>query len=81
MNGNAGRCFALGDPVMRVTMEYCAYTESIYRFFQPAGTEKSVDLRIFTLQRGANGGVVQDHDAPLGLQLDQCLLEANGVAD
>src|SRR4029453_9471695 len=62
-------------------MEYCAYTESVDRFFETTGTEEGIYFRIFPLQRGSNRGVMQDHDPALGLQLDQCLLKANGVAD
>ena len=81
VNGNTGRRFPVNNPVVRVAMEGCGDAEPIDGFFEPAGTEKSINLRILALQRGPNGRVVQDHDPTLCLQLHQRLLQTNSVAD
>ena len=64
-----------------MTVEHGGGAESIDRFFEATGPEESVDFRIFALQCRSNWGVMQDHDAPVGLQLHQGLFQSNGVAD
>ena len=66
---------------MCVTVEYCGGAESVDRFFETAGTEEGVDFRIFALQRRANWRVMEDRYPALIFQLEQSMLEANGVAD
>ena len=58
VNGNAGRRFTFEHPIVRVTMKHRRGAESIDRFLETAGTEKSVDFGIFALQRSANPGVM-----------------------
>jgi hypothetical protein len=44
VNGNAGRRFTLEHPIVRVTMKHRRGAESIDRFLETTGTEKSVDF-------------------------------------
>jgi hypothetical protein len=81
VNGNARRCFPIADAVVCMTVEDCGGPKSVDRFFKTTGTEEGIDFRIFALQRRSNWGVVQNHYSALSLQLDQGLLQANGVAD
>src|SRR5437899_2477552 len=81
VNGNARRSFAVEDSVVSMTVKNSGCAESINRLFQPAGAKKSINFRIFPLQRGTNRGVMEHHDSLFRLQLGKRLLQSNGVRD
>ena len=67
INRNARRSSSIENTVVGMTVKNRVYAESVDWLFQSAGTEEGKNFRVFSLQGRADGRVMQDSNAALGL--------------